>query len=415
MSMRSFSIPLFSRSTYFSVLLSTLLCAASLCGTSKPAAAQALPSPRTTAPHAFSSASISRPLSFPEDHGAHPDFQTEWWYFTGHLFLDGQTVFKDPSPLGFQLTFFRRASLNPDAAPQQTYLAHAALSDHATNRFSFDQYLSRSTVGIAGAATNRLSVWNRDWRAEMVGDAIVLEFSLDRSGSSSSTKAANSHTQVKLVAKATPPRLHGEGGYSAKTGAEDCADCASHYYSMPGMQVTGTILKEEVPTQVSGIVWMDHEFMSNALQPNQVGWDWFSLSHKDGRHFMLFNVRDSSGAVDFASASVIEGNTVKTLTREQFSIEVLRTWTSPQSAAKYPARWRVKVPSESLDVTLNPRASNQELHWNTEANFPHSESKDRTTSPKKLSYWEGAISDEDQQVLGYAELTGYAGAMGDVL
>ena len=33
----------------------------------------------------FEVALPGRVLSFPHDHAAHPAFQTEWWYYTGHL------------------------------------------------------------------------------------------------------------------------------------------------------------------------------------------------------------------------------------------------------------------------------------------------------------------------------------------
>jgi predicted secreted hydrolase len=36
-------------------------------------------------PTGFAVADGSRPLTFPEDFGAHPDFRTEWWYYTGNL------------------------------------------------------------------------------------------------------------------------------------------------------------------------------------------------------------------------------------------------------------------------------------------------------------------------------------------
>jgi predicted secreted hydrolase len=41
---------------------------------------------------------------FPRDHFAHPDFKTEWWYFTGNLTAE------DGREFGFQLTFFRQGT-----------------------------------------------------------------------------------------------------------------------------------------------------------------------------------------------------------------------------------------------------------------------------------------------------------------
>src|SRR5438552_2666011 len=68
-------------------------------------------------------------LKFPQDHGPHPDFQTEWWYYTGNLATnDGQRF-------GFQLTFFRRGitptltDTGSDWRTNQIYFAHFAITD----------------------------------------------------------------------------------------------------------------------------------------------------------------------------------------------------------------------------------------------------------------------------------------------
>src|SRR5260370_19071221 len=67
-------------------------------------------------------------FKFPRDHFNHPDFQTEWWYYTGNLKSSGGHRF------GFELTFFRQA-VNRDPAKsaacdvRDLYLAHLALSD----------------------------------------------------------------------------------------------------------------------------------------------------------------------------------------------------------------------------------------------------------------------------------------------
>ena len=68
-----------------------------------------------------------RKLVFPRDHGAHPDYRTEWWYITGWIENDGVAR-------GFQVTFFRsRSGLQEDNdsafAPKQLIFAHAAIAD----------------------------------------------------------------------------------------------------------------------------------------------------------------------------------------------------------------------------------------------------------------------------------------------
>ncbi|MFZ1539188.1 MAG: lipocalin-like domain-containing protein, partial [Chromatiaceae bacterium] len=79
----------------------------------------------------FAAVVPGRPLVFPADTGAHPDYRTEWWYITGWL-TDGGGAER-----GFQVTFFRVATGigadNPSRfTPRQLILAHAAIADPAT-------------------------------------------------------------------------------------------------------------------------------------------------------------------------------------------------------------------------------------------------------------------------------------------
>ncbi|MEI2692294.1 MAG: lipocalin-like domain-containing protein [Anaerolineae bacterium] len=78
-----------------------------------------------------------RPLSFPADYGPHPDFQTEWWYYTGNL------AGEDGRHFGYQFTIFRRAMQPPaeraergsDWGADQVYMGHFALTDVASGQF----------------------------------------------------------------------------------------------------------------------------------------------------------------------------------------------------------------------------------------------------------------------------------------
>jgi predicted secreted hydrolase len=175
------------------------------------------------------------------------------------------------------------------------------------------------------------------------------------------------------------------------------------------MWVTGNVSADLKTESVHGLVWMDHEFMTNALTSNQQGWDWFSLSLKDGRHLMLFVLRDKQGGIDYASGTIIDAQQTSLLSAEDFQVKVLDHWKSPHSQARYPARWKISVPQIDFSAVLTPRSPAQELHWGSTS------SSDSAANRTAISYWEGAISDESQSVIGYAELTGYAGDMGDVL
>ena len=65
---------------------------------------------------------------FPRDHFDHPDYKTEWWYYTGNLKA------ADGHRFGFELTFFRQGvkpcgGAQGDWDVRDLYLAHLALSD----------------------------------------------------------------------------------------------------------------------------------------------------------------------------------------------------------------------------------------------------------------------------------------------
>jgi predicted secreted hydrolase len=108
-----------------------------------------------------------RPLAFPRDHGAHPEYRTEWWYLTG--WLDAAP------PLGFQITFFRtRTAIDPDNpsrfAAKQLVIAHAAIADPARGSLLKDEHIARAGFGIAEASETdtdlRLDRWRFARRAD---------------------------------------------------------------------------------------------------------------------------------------------------------------------------------------------------------------------------------------------------------
>src|SRR6185437_16172751 len=126
-----------------------------------------------SAPGGFTIAQPGYAFAFPKDHGAHPDYRTEWWYVTGHLWdAKGKRV-------GFQLTFFREAA--PKAAwtgnaawrSDRLILAHAALSDEAAGRFTFDERFNREGLA-ADAAEDHLGVFNESWRLDTTATGFSL-------------------------------------------------------------------------------------------------------------------------------------------------------------------------------------------------------------------------------------------------
>lgn len=356
-------------------------------------------------PPAAGFARVTAPLTlrFPRDAGPHPDFQTEWWYFTGNLAAtesarDGAAGDR----FGFQLTFFRRALAAPGAMASpgptdsawradQVYLAHFALTDVAGGGFHAAERLQRAALGLAGGQADPYRVWVDDWSAAAEGG--TAERPRLR------LRARDGGQGLDLALEPLKDRVgHGQDGYSPK-GPQP--GNASMYLSFTRLAATGALTVAGRSRPVAGLTWMDHEWSTSALGEDQVGWDWFSLQLDDGRELMLFQLRQRDGGVAPVSSGtlVAADGSSRHLPREAFQLEVLRRWTSPKSGARYPAAWRLRLPAEGLDLRLRPLLADQELDVG-------------------LRYWEGAVAvtgEAEGQALrgyGYAELTGYAGGSG---
>jgi len=345
--------------------------------------------PVTAAPassESFTPAAPGYRFQFPRDHGSHPSFRTEWWYYTGHLRAEDGRAF------GFELTFFRRA-IPPDEVKTlpsqwsitQLYLAHFAVTDMSARRFHFSEKLSRAGLGKAGAAEGDLRVWIDDWHAETSGEHQTI------------AARDNEYALTLTLQPAKPVAIHGLEGISRK-GTE--AGQASHYYSLTRLTTTGTLTVGGKSLRVTGLTWMDHEFGSAELGESLVGWDWFSVQLDDGTEVMLYRLRRRDGSSDPVSSGTLIDRDGRTqhLKRADFRIQAAASWTSPASGAVYPASWHIVIPSLDLSLDLVPLLADQEL---------------RTGRSTQVTYWEGAVAvsgkKEGRSVTGngYVELTGY--------
>jgi predicted secreted hydrolase len=335
---------------------------------------------------AYKLALPGREFSFPADHYSHPDFQTEWWYYTGHL--QGESGKR----YGYQVTFFRfglrdRQQQIKDKAPLFTelYMAHFALSDVNRKKFVYRERINRGYQGRADAATDRYLVWNEDWK--VTGDA-----------KNHSIQASDRGTELRLqLTSLKPPVLHGENGLSQKGEGEGRA---SYYYSLTRMKTEGELTIEGKKEQVRGVSWMDHEFGSNQLREDQVGWDWFSIQLDPDTELMLYLIRRKDGSPDpYSSGTLVRSDgTTKHLKLQDFQIGVLERWKSAKSGGNYPMKWKVSIPAEEIELEIMPEFPEQELITN------------RST---RVTYWEGAvrvsgtIRHNAVGGGGYVEMTGY--------
>jgi predicted secreted hydrolase len=324
---------------------------------------------------------------FPEDFGAHPEFLTEWWYYTGNL------ATADGRRFGYQFTIFRRAitaediTTNSEWRSNQIYLAHFTVSDIANEQFFNAQRLSRGGAGLAGASTDpRYRVWLEDWQIQAQNDdasLISIQATTDEFGINLSLE------QMK------PPALQGDNGLSAKSEEEGNA---SYYYSLSRLITNGEITIGDEVFTVEGFTWKDHEFSTNALGNNAQGWDWFGLIFDNDTELMIGQIRmlDESLEPTFGGLIIYPDGSTEYLSAGSFTIEATDTWTSPHTGAEYPSGWQMTVTTSrgTINFTVTPLMRDQEL---------------ADTNP---AYWEGAVRIEgDVTGYGYAELTGYADSM----
>lgn len=335
----------------------------------------------------FLRATAPRPFAFPADHGAHDGFRTEWWYVTGNLFA------ADGRAFGVQLTFFRNALVAGGAASpsrwrsHHVWMAHFALADERRGTFRFAERFAREAVGLAGVTAAPFRVALEDWSIAATSPA-GSDFSPLR------LAAREADFAVDLALETgKPPVLQGEGGLSQK-GPEP--GNASYYYSLTRLATRGTVTVAGETVPVTGEAWLDREWSTSALGAELAGWDWFALQLDDGRELMFYRLRRKDGANDpWSRGSLVAADgSSRSLQPAEVRLTPLSTWPSPTGAI-YPAKWRIEVPGEALDLELAPRVANQEL-------------------AVTVRYWEGAVkiagSSHGRPIggHGFVEMTGYA-------
>jgi predicted secreted hydrolase len=326
---------------------------------------------------------------FPRDHHSHPDFKTEWLYFTGNLVDTGGRRF------GYQLTFFRQGIRPPnERSPELSRFvtgdlkfAHFTVTDVGADQFHFAQKTSRGAFAESGFDVGDRLAWLDTWDLELKGES---KFHL---------RADTNEAAIDLqLESAKPPVIQGENGISQKASSEGHA---SHYYSLTRLTSTGEVQIDGKRFQVTGESWFDHEWATNQLAPEQIGWNWLSVQFDDGTELMLYQMRLKNGAADPSSSGTFiagDGSTTH-LPASAFPITPLTFWKSAKTGANYPISWRLELPERGINFTIRAAVENQEL----------------ALTP--LAYWEGAIVAEgtrDGRPIkgrGYLELTGYAGAL----
>jgi predicted secreted hydrolase len=315
-------------------------------------------------------------IKLPEDHAAHPDYRSEWWYLTGNL--------KDEQgrEYGMQWTLFRQAieqelrTSNPWLTPQ-LWLAQFAITDLDRGTHQQDERASRQGPGLAGASGGEY--WLREWRLASQGAALFP----------ATLKVQSKIGELNLTVSAAKPLvLQGKAGYSEKSPGN-----ASFYYSYPRLNLSGTLIRDGETRTVTGQGWFDHEWSSSVLAEWQSGWDWFSLQLADGRELMLFRLRTKAGRANPENQPenrygilIEQDGSSRVLAPDAIRLTPGNTWRGPKGQA-YPVEWQLEA--AGMTLAIKARQPNQAMTG-------------------RFDYWEGAVTvSGDAKGVGYLEMTGY--------
>ncbi len=365
----------------------------------------------------FARAFRSRAFEFPQDHLAHAEFKHEWWYFTGNL----TTATGDR--LGYQLTLFR-IGLKPDEKIIKTmdyvssaaepvsehqsnwrtnniYMGHLAITDITNQKFYNYEKFSRGVMGLAGSEliktgmkqqngeeASAINIWLEDWKIVSHGQTT---FPL-------SVTAQKGDVAIELTLDPLRPVVyHGYEGLSQKGRKQGNA---SYYYSITRLDSKGKISIKDQTFNVTGTSWFDREWSTSTLEKEQVGWDWFALQLNDGRDIMFYKMRRKDGSMDrYSNGTIVYKNgETQSLNVEDVDLEEIDYWQSPHSNVRYPSTWKIRIPKENLELTVEPFMADQENNLT-------------------VRYWEGAVkvtglqhNDHNKEQVsgyGYVELAGY--------
>lgn len=361
----------------------------------------------------FSQAYQSRELMFPRDYGPHHQYKHESWFFGGNLHTKGYRDF------AYTLTLYR-LGLTPErdlitgkdftigagkkksiqSSPwraNSVYMAHFTLLDIKNNKFYVAERLSRPSLKLAGAMvevrergaedSHQLKMWLHNWKLESLGDKI---FPL-------TITAKDKNISIDLTVRKTKPNTpHGDKGLQRNSTSPGDA---LYHYSVPRLTTSGIVYIDGQDYRINGDSWFDQQWTSVSLDKTHLQQDVFRLQLEDRRELLLYQVRlgEQSNAGFTRGAIVNHQGIYKPLLSEDFALEILDYWVSPQTGIKYPNAWHLAVPSETLELEILPRLDMQEVDG-------------------AMRYWLGAVKITGQQLnapgktirgTGLVELSGY--------
>ncbi|MBX9690007.1 MAG: hypothetical protein K2X27_25070, partial [Candidatus Obscuribacterales bacterium] len=296
----------------------------------------------------FQEASPNFRFKFPADHANHPDYKQEWWYFTGHLFT------KEGKRYGYEVTFFRQAvhpSIGAKESDETLHMVHFAVTDDEKKKFFYRQKYDSAASGkvkISPPGQN-LSLDHEGWSLKQLDGQFAL-------------KLDNPNYSINLLlTPQKPPAIHGANGFIQKL---PCKGCSSQYYSYTNLKTEGVLSVGGAPSQVQGVTWMDHEFMSDPSLNKGLAWEWFSMQVDDGSELMLYRFPGKDGMPNKYSCGTLvnKDGTQEHISYNDFVAVPLGVWGSDSSNRNYITSWCIIIPRRKMAIFLSPDVKGQELN-----------------------------------------------------
>ena len=303
-------------------------------------------------------------FSYPQDHAPHPEFRIEWWYVTANL------TGPDGSAYGIQWTLFRNAMSPSERAVDQAWMAHAAVS--TPNGHLFAERLARGGIGQAGVTAEPFEAFIDEW--SMAGP--------DLNNVMLTAQGTDFRYDLSLTAD-RPFVTQGANGFSIKSQAGQ----ASHYYSQPFYQITGTLELPSGPVDVAGQGWLDREWSSQPLTSTQTGWDWVSLHLEGGAKLMGYRLRDQDGSAFTVGTWIMADGTPEPLNDGEMTMTAAGS--AKVAGREVPVIWDIALPAKDLTIRV-------------QALYPQS------WMGTRIPYWEGPVTvTGSHKGKGYLEMSGY--------
>ncbi len=302
-------------------------------------------------------------VQFPADEGSHPESGVEWWYLNSNL--------EDSQGRRYtaMVAYFRPALKIISISDLESETFHHYVPDVWEMAEASPEYAE----GSLDLRWNDSDRWYRTTPAS-------LSYRLDVSGGDLSLN-------LDIVSEKSPLMVGGDGLIEWSEGS-------TYYYSLTRLQVEGEIGFAGKTVSVTGIGWMDHQWMDSM---EARGWNWFSVQLDDDTEIIFWEVLNPMGSVRSRDLTMMfpDESIYHTVDIE---LEMLESWVSSETGEEYGVLWRVQEQSHDLDLEIAARYDEQEVLL-----F-------RERPALAWEFWEGATTISGQldgeafSGVGYAEL-----------